>query len=317
MKERPNIRILITAPGGDLGRRVLGELLAPEFSVRVILRDPAELPKDVRDEVEVVRGSSDDAATLRAALEGVDALFWCVPPVSWQERDVPGHYERFARAGCRAIREAGTPRVVTVSAGGKGLARGAGPLLGLHVMEDILNESGAAIRHLRCGWCMENFLRQVQSICEHGILSYPMPGDIPIPMVAAGDIVDAALRSLVRPNWIGIEGLALHGPEDLTYDQAAAVMERVLERPVRYRELSSNQYVRTLIGVGASAEYARSLAGMFVELAGGISRAEPRTAESTTPTTLAAWTESELLARVESLRSQSRTDGTPACHCHA
>ena len=317
MNERPNIRILITAPDGDPGRRVLRELLAPEFSVRVLLRDPAELPNEVRDEVEVVRGSSDDAVTLRAALEGVDALFWCVPPVSLQERNVPGHYERFARAGCRAIREAGTPRVVTVSAGGKGLARNAGPVLGLHVMEDILNESGAAIRHLRCGWCMENFLRQVQSICEHGILSYPMPGDIPIPMVAAVDIVDAALRLLVRPNWIGVEGVALHGPEDLTYEKAAAVMERILERRVRYRELSTNHYVQSLIGLGASAEHARGLAGMFAELAGGISRAEARTAESTTPTTLAAWAQSELLARVESLRSQSRTDATRACHCNA
>src|SRR5437773_8857133 len=280
------MKILITTPAGRVGRRVLSELLAPEFSVRVIVRDPAPLPDEIRDQVEIVRRSTDDAATLRRALDGVEALFWCVPTESLQETNVRGHYERFARAGCRAIRESETPRVVTISAGGKGLARNAGPISGLHAMEDILNESGAAIRHLRCGSFMENFLREAQPIWERGVFSCPMPGHIPIPMVAAGDIADAALRWLVRRDWKGIAGVAVHGPEDLSCNQAAAVIERVLERPVRYMEASANHYVQTLTGYGASAEYARSLVQMFAELAQGIARAEPRTSESTTPTTL-------------------------------
>jgi len=307
MEEGKNMKILVTTPTGRIGRRVLVELLAPEFSVRVIARDPARLPEEIREQVEVVRGSSDDAATLGRALEGVDALFWCVPTESRQETSVERHYERFACAGWQAIREARTPRVVTISAGGKGLARNAGPISGLHAMEDILNESGAAIRHLRCGFFMENFLSQVQSMCERGIVSYPMPSHIPIPMTAVTDVADVALRWLVRRDWTGIKGIAVHGPEDLSHGQAVAVMERILERPVRYSEVPANQYARTLGALGASAEYARSLVGMFSELARGISRAELRTAESTTPTTLAAWAEAELLPLVEPLRPPSET----------
>ena len=85
-----------------------------------------------------------------------------------------------------------------------------------------------------------------------------MPGHVPIPMTAVTDIADVALRWLVRRDWKGIEGVAVHGPEDLSYNQAAAVIERTLERPVRYREASANHYVRTLRRSGASAEYARS-----------------------------------------------------------
>ena len=311
------MKILVTSPTGNIGRKVLLELLAPEFSVRVIVRDPTRLPGDMREQVEVVRGSTDDPATLRQALEGVEALFWCVPTEAIQETRVRGHYERFARAACEAIREAKTSRVVTISAGGKGLARNAGPISGLHSMEDILNESGAAIRHLRCGSFMENLLRQAQSICERGVLSYPMPGHIPIPIVAVSDIADAPLRWLARRDWKGIAGVAVHGPEDLSYGQVAAVMERILERPVRYKETSANHHFQTLVGRGASAEYARSRVEMFAELAQGISRAEPRTAESTTPTTLPAWAWSELLPRVESLRSQSRKEAASACICQA
>ncbi len=75
-------------------------------------------------------------------------------------------------------------------------------------------------------------------------------------------------------------------------------MERILERPVRYKEASANHYVQILIGLGASAEYARSLVEMFAELAQSITRAEPRTAESTTPTSLSAWAKRELLPLV-------------------
>ena len=103
-----NMRILITTPAGNIGRRVLRELLAPEFSVRVIARDPARLPGEIREQVEAVRGSTDDPAALRRALEGVESLFWCVPTESLQETSVRGHYERFARAASRAVREAGT-----------------------------------------------------------------------------------------------------------------------------------------------------------------------------------------------------------------
>jgi len=311
------MKILLTTPTGKVGRRVLPELLAPEFSVRVIARDPARLPEEFREQVEVVRGSTDDPAVLRRALEGVESLFWCVPTESLQETNVRGHYERFARAASRAVREAGTPRVVTISAGGKGLARNAGRISGLHAMEDILNESGAAIRHLRCGSFMENFLWQARSIGERGVLSYPMPGHIPIPMVAVSDIADATLRWLVRRDWMGVAGVAAHGPKDLSYSQAAAVFERVLERPVRYKEASANHYVQTLVGSGANAEYARSLVEMFAELARGITRSEPRTAESTTGTTLAAWTERELLPSVESLCSQSRNVPASVCICQA
>src|SRR5881397_311760 len=124
-----------------------------------------------------------DKATLCRALDGVEAMFWCVTTESLQETNVEQHHERFACAACQAIREARTPRVVTISAGGKGSARKAGRISGLHAMEEILNESGAAIRHLRCGLFMENLLSQVRQIREETLISYPIPGHIPVPMV--------------------------------------------------------------------------------------------------------------------------------------
>jgi hypothetical protein len=91
MERIENMKILVTTPTGKIGRSVVLELLSPEFSVRVIVREPARLPEEVREQAEVVRGSTDDAETLRQALDGVEALFWCVPPESPQETNVLGH----------------------------------------------------------------------------------------------------------------------------------------------------------------------------------------------------------------------------------
>lgn len=289
------MKILVTTPTGNIGRRIARELLAPEFSVRVITRDPARLPAEVRAQVEVIRGSMDDAATLRHALAGVEALFFCVPTESMQETNVRGHYERFARAAAQAIRGARTPRVVTISAVGKERAQNAGPISALHAMEDILNETGAAIRHLRCGAFMENFLKQTQAIATHGVISYPMPGHVAVPLVAVTDVADVVLRWLVRRDWSGIAGVAVHGPEDLSYNQAAAGIERVLERPVHYQEVAANAYLQKLVNLGASPAYAQSRVALFTELAAGIAQAEPRTFDTTTPTRLGEWVREELL----------------------
>jgi uncharacterized protein YbjT (DUF2867 family) len=301
------MKILVTTPTGNIGKRMVRELLAPEFSVRVITRDPARLPADVRAQVEVVRGSMEDVAAMQRALDGVEAMFFCVPTESFQETNVRAHYERFAHVAARAIRAAEPARVVTISAVGKNQARNAGPISALHAMEDILNEAGAAIRHLRCGAFMENFLWQTPAITERGVLSYPLPGHLAIPLVAATDVADVALRWLVRRDWSGIAGVAVHGPEDLSYNQAAAIMERVLDRPVRYQELAANAYVQSLVSHGASIEYAQSLIAMFAELAQGIARAEPRTYETTTPTKLSDWTRAELLPLIGPGDERSRT----------
>ena len=76
--------IVITAPTGNIGRRLLSLLVeaapAREEELRVVVRDPARLPDAVRGRVEVVTGSHGDAATVERAFAGADAVFWLVPP---------------------------------------------------------------------------------------------------------------------------------------------------------------------------------------------------------------------------------------------
>ena len=49
--------IVVTAPTGNIGRRVMDELLAAGASLRLVLRDATKLSDTVRSRVEVVEGS--------------------------------------------------------------------------------------------------------------------------------------------------------------------------------------------------------------------------------------------------------------------
>jgi uncharacterized protein YbjT (DUF2867 family) len=154
--------------------------------VRIVTRNPDRLASDIRDQVEMVQGSTDDAGALREALDGVDAVFWCIPRPPIEESNILGYFERFARAATEAILAVGVPRVVGISPG---------PASVQHAAEQILNRSGAAIRHLRCA-------------------SFALNPRNPIPACAAEDIADLALRLLVRTDWTGIECISLCGLED-------------------------------------------------------------------------------------------------------
>ncbi|MGI5226372.1 NAD(P)H-binding protein [Actinoallomurus sp. CA-142502] len=64
--------IVITTPTGNIGHRVLDRVLAGDQPVRVIVRDPAKLPADVRDRVEVIQGSHGDRRVVTRAFDGAE-----------------------------------------------------------------------------------------------------------------------------------------------------------------------------------------------------------------------------------------------------
>ncbi len=124
-------------------------------------------------------------------------------------------------------------------------------------------------------------------------------------MTAVKDVADTALRFLARRDWSGIEAVAVHGPEHITWNQAAAVIERTIRRPVQYREALEMDYLATLSENGASAEYARSAVEMLSTLAEGVKDVDTSDLRTSTPFT--AWAVSELLSAVEVFTSQLET----------
>jgi uncharacterized protein YbjT (DUF2867 family) len=290
MDSSESAMIVITTPTGHIGQHVLRGLLQSNETLRVIARDRSRLMAEANDRVEVVEGSLDDVDVLEKAFAGADTIFWCVPQSNTQT-DVREYYLHFARAARAAIRAQAVKRVVAVSSGGRGRAHNAGPISALHAMEAMIEDTGVAFRALRNGNFMENLLWQVEPIKRQGALFYPLGGDIKMPCCATPDIAATAVRLLRDRSWTGQSGVGVHGPEDLSFNDIARVMTQVLGKPIHFQEVPGPGYTASLMQHGCSEAFAQSLVDMFAEIGQGIYAAEPRTQETTTPTTFRQWCE--------------------------
>jgi uncharacterized protein YbjT (DUF2867 family) len=61
--------ILVTTPTGNTGSALLHELVASNEQVRVLVRNPAKLPSELRSRIEVVQGSQ---------RHGLEQGVWCI-----------------------------------------------------------------------------------------------------------------------------------------------------------------------------------------------------------------------------------------------
>ena len=254
--------ILITTPTGRIGRQVLSRLLEREEPVRVIVRDPARLDAGIRRRVQVVVGSHDDPAVLDESMRGVDGLFWLVPP-DVRATSAPAHYLGFARPAAEAIRRHGVRHVVAVSSAGHGWPERAGLLSAAFAMDAELSRTGAAYRALSPPFFMENLLGQVGAIREDGIFALPNTADRPLATVATRDIADIAAALLADRSWSGQENLPVFGPDRLTPNDMAGVISSVLDRTVRFRQLTLADVASALAGRGASAGVVRDVTEMI------------------------------------------------------
>jgi uncharacterized protein YbjT (DUF2867 family) len=287
--------IVITTPTGGIGHQVIKYLLDSGESLRVIARDASRLPSPMRSRIEVVEGSHADRHVLDQAFTGVDAVFWLVPPDP-RAASAEAAYVDFTRPAADAFKRHDVKRVVGVTALGRGTpwAAHAGLVTASHHMDDLIASTGVSYRALAMPSFMDNLLRQVESIKNRRAFSLPMPGDRKLPSVATRDIAATAASLLSDSSWSGVESVPMLGAQDLSYHEMANVMSDVFGTPVRFQEISGDNFMKRL-----SEAMAQANVDMWIAKANGLDNAQPRTPQTTTPTAFRSWCEDVLKPRIE------------------
>jgi uncharacterized protein YbjT (DUF2867 family) len=285
--------IVVTTPTGSIGRQVLEHLLDSGEPIRVIARDPSRLPSQARGRVEVVQGSHGDIDVVNRAFAGADSVFWLVPPDSRAE-SVEAAYVDFSRPACEAFRTQGVKRVVVVTALGRGVAENAGYVTASLAVDDLIASTGVSCRALTMPSFMDNILRQVEAIKSQGMFFSPISGDRKLPTVATRDIAAVAAKLLLDDSWSGQDSVAVLGPEDLSNNDMAQIMSEVLGKPVHFQQISGEAFKATLTGFGMSDAMAQGMLDMVMAKDNGLDNAEPRTPQSSSPTSFRQWCEEVL-----------------------
>jgi len=293
--------IVITTPAGQIGRQVLGNLLDSGEQLRVIARDPSQLPVGVREDLDIVEGSHGDAAVVDKAFAGADAVLW-VTPADPRAPSVDAAFAGFTRPAAEAFTRHGVGRVVGVSMLGRGTpwAGRAGFVTGSLAMDDLIAASGVAYRALTNPYFMEDTARQAESIKNQGVFSYPIAGDRKRPAVATRDIAAAASRLLLDARWSGAGEVPLLGPEDLSYHDMAQIMSQVLGKDVRFQQITFEAYKDRFIRLGVSDAMAQGYADLAWAKNEGLDNGVQRTPQNSTPTSFRQWSEEVLKPAVAS-----------------
>ncbi|WP_280396965.1 NAD(P)H-binding protein [Nocardia carnea] len=296
--------IVLTAPTGQIGGHLLNMLLddagrGTEEALRVIVRDPAKLPVEVRDRVEIVTGSHSDPEVVDRAFAGAEAVFWLVPPAAGAP-SLETAYSGFTRAACTAFVTHGIGHVVGVSALGRGtpFAHSAGLVTASLAMDDLIASTGVAYRALANATFMDNLLRQIESIRDDGAFTFTLTAHRRSPLVATRDIAAAAAGLLRDRSWTGNGDVALLGPEDLSPDEMARIMSEVLGRPIRYERQSLDDFRAALAAHGTGDAFVTGYVEMMRAKDEGLDDGVPRTELTTTPTTFREWCEQVLAPAV-------------------
>jgi uncharacterized protein YbjT (DUF2867 family) len=285
--------IVVTTPTGSIGHQVLENILDSDQPIRVIARDPSRLPSQTRKRVEVVQGSHGDINVVNQAFAGADSVFWLVPP-DFHAESVAAAYLDFIRPACGAFRSQGIKRVVGVSALGRGWPGNAGLVSASLAMDDLIASTGVSYRALTMPSFMDNILRQVEPIKNQGMFFSPISGDRKLPTCATRDIAAVAAKLLLDPSWSGQSSIPILGPEDLSSNDMAQIMSEVLGKPVRFQQIPFEAYKARLTERGMSEAMAQGMVDMMAAKNEGLDNAEPRTPQSTTPTSFRQWCEDVL-----------------------
>lgn len=272
---------------GNTGRVVADDLLAAGLPVRVIGRSEDRLATFVERGAEPAVGDVSDPDFVARACDGVGGVYHLIPPR--YDVDLRAWQTTAGGSLVAGIRDSGVPYVVNLSSVGAQHHGGTGPIAGLREQEDRFNDLAEVnVLHLRPGWFMENLYTMLDGIRGMGALGMPIPGDLPVAMIAACDIGAEAARRLAALDFDGHQVKELLGPRDYTMEQVAAIVGAAIGTPdLPFVCLSEEETAAGLEQMGVHPATVAAFMEMYRGFRDGrIAAVEERSAANTTPTTL-------------------------------
>jgi len=277
---------VVLGASGNTGHVVAKNLLANGRKVRAIGRNTAHLQPLAAEGAEIFIADVTDASALTKAFRQAESAYVMIPP-NPTSNEFRAYQENVSDAIATAVQSSGVKNIVALSSFGADKPTGTGPVVGLHNLEQKLNQiERANVLHLRAGYFMENTMPQVGAIRMVGSALGPVHPDLKLPMIATRDIGAAAAAALLQLNFQGKQTRELHGQRDLTYTEAVTIIGKAIGKPdLGYIQPPDDQVRAAMVQSGLSD----NMAGLILEMAAALNRGhmralEARASRNTTPT---------------------------------
>lgn len=228
--------ILITT-AGKVGSEAASLLAQRGTPVRVLVRNIEKAKALVQAQVELVEGDLDDPATIDAALRDVKAVVLVSPAVPVQELNV---IDSAARAGVAHV-----VKITSKASADSPIARRRWQT----EIEAGLIASGLGYTLLRNNAYMQNFLALAPAIAKTNSFASSV-GTGRVGLIDARDVAAVAAEVAAAPAAHVGKTYWPSGPELLSYSDVAAVLTKVLDRPISYRQRTFEEDKQAMIQAG-------------------------------------------------------------------
>lgn len=218
------MKYVITGGAGHISSPLAEKLLQQGHEVTVVGRHADKLQALVSKGAKAAVGSVEDAAFVKTAFAGADAVYAMIPPNFVAENF--RHYQNtVARNYVEAIADNHIKKVVVLSSIGAHMGNGAGPVDGLADFEDLLKkQQGIDVKFLRPSYFMYNLFAMIPMIKGMNIAGGNFGGgDEKLVLVHTSDIADAATEELLALNFTGYSVRYIAGDEKTGTEIAAAL----------------------------------------------------------------------------------------------
>ena len=281
---------VVMGASGNTGRATCEALLSAGERVRVVGRNPERLAGFARAGADLAIADWLDPGVLTEALEGAAALY-CMVAVDPTVPDYDAHYDAASEAIAAAVSAADVSHVVNLSGIGSHLpaavTRTMGAIDAARRHEERLNTlTGVNIVHLRPGFFMENYLRDIPALKATDRLRGALDADRPVAMISTSDIGARAAELMRRRDFEPGTALDLLGPADVAPRHAARVLGEAIGSPeLEYVQIPITELTADLQSVGVGESSANAIAGIYRGYnSRRLAPARPRDETSMTPT---------------------------------
>jgi NAD(P)H dehydrogenase (quinone) len=243
MADHAKPRVLVTAAAGKTGSAATLQLLQRGHPVRALVRRrDGRSERLARAGAELVVGSLEDWEDLQTSLAGVARAYFC-PPLE------PGTLRR-ATLFAAAAREARLEVVVALS---QWLADPLHPAV--HAREKWLSNRvfdwvpGVDVVTVQPGFFADNYMALLEPAAHFGLLALPLGEGLNAPP-SNEDIARVVVGALTDPRRHVGKAYRPTGPALLAPPDIAAIMARVLGRPVRYQDAPTTLFLKAARSLG-------------------------------------------------------------------
>ena len=250
-----NQQILVTGATGTIGMSLVPLLCANrDIDCRAFVRDTEKARPLADAGAELATGTFDDAHSLAAAMQAVDAVVLIVPPspqcVAWNA------------AILDAASSAGVRKVVRISAV-KSAEDGRTENTRLHGRCDrLLRESGLDYVILRPNYFMQNIFMSLDSI-RNDDLFYAGMSEGRLAMIDARDVAESAAVAATAGDFDN-QAFEISGPASISFVDVADALSEVAGRPISYVPISPDDVRASILQMGLG-KWTADLLGEYSE----------------------------------------------------